>query len=110
MDFIQQGNRNQDIIQHSIPSTDRQTNRKDKLNIETISKIFHIRKTKRLDRMIIYNTIDLQHCNIKEYRNTGITPYFAIYRYEMEISIGKPNHNPTTMMKVTELRYIYTEM
>ncbi len=28
----------------------------------------------------------------------------------MEISVGKPNHNPATMMEVAELRYIYTEM
>ncbi len=43
-------------------------------------------------------------------KNTGMTPYFAIYRYKIEISVGKPNHNPTTMMEVIELRHIYTKI
>lgn len=42
--------------------------------------------------------------------NIGMIPYFVIYGYEMEISIGKPSHNPTAIMEVVELRYIYIEI
>ncbi len=42
--------------------------------------------------------------------NIEMTLYFAIYKYKMETSIVKPNHNLATMMEVAKFRYIYTEM
>ncbi len=48
--------------------------------------------------------------NIIISENTGVTPYFAIYRYEMEISTGKPNYNLAIMIEATKLRYIYAEI
>ncbi len=39
-----------------------------------------------------------------------MTLYFAIYRYEMEISVKKPSHNLAVMVKAAELRHIYMEM
>ncbi len=42
--------------------------------------------------------------------NIEVTLYFAIYGYEMEISVGKSSHNLAIMMEVVELRYVYIEM
>ncbi len=42
--------------------------------------------------------------------NTGMIPYFAIYRYKMETSVRKPSYNPIVIMEVAEFRYVYMEM
>ncbi len=42
--------------------------------------------------------------------NIEIIPYFAIHKYKIKTSAGKPSHNPTTMIEATKLRHIYIKM
>ncbi len=47
------------MTQYNIPSTDRWTNKKNKLDTGTISEVFHIGEAGQLDRMITYNITGL---------------------------------------------------
>ncbi len=107
MDFTQQGNGNQDTTQYSIPFIDRQTDKKDKPDIRIISEVLHIRKTKRLDKIVIYNTTGLQYCNVKEYRSNTILRNIQIQDRDIHKEAKpQPNNNDRSYRTQT---YIYRD-